>query len=258
MRGYGANESCYSRPRRDSMPINQQMSLNNFIQSTSLILKNVNGYNLNADQEKWVRWIKQWTLPNLPKDNPNATPLQMVARVTWWALREGVLDEKNPFSYSNCEYSSGQKIIGPLEVCPQWKSYRAWQVGIAAVQVQNPSDTEVENMSIKAYKPIIGNKVTIKDVLCRAADQAGYKAGTSEYNTICNSSGNLRKSWLLRSHLVGFWFAEIEVRTECLISSVKSWCISADYTAAKQFASNKSAIDKSIADLTTYFKSSSL
>jgi hypothetical protein len=64
----------------------------------------------------------------------------------------------------------------------------------------------------------------VPTVLGRSAQQAGYVIGTAEYTKITQATGYMRKEWLLKSHLVGFYFVASEVNDECLIPSPESRC----------------------------------
>jgi hypothetical protein len=163
----------------------------------------VNGRVLTSQEIKYLKWIAQWTIPNFGMSRDIAIT-RYIAQGTWWSLKELVLAQSNVWNYNLCNTSSGDKIIGPLETCP---SGRAWQVGIAAVQVPNPTLANVEKRAMSVY-----STTDVKVVLGKSAQQAGYAPGTSTYNSIVASTGDLRKAWLLKAHLVGFYFVADEVQ----------------------------------------------
>ncbi len=198
----------------------------------------VNGYQLNATQDKWVRWIATYSVPKL--QGTRDARLTVAARVAWWSLKEGVLDLTNPFAYSNCNTTSGDVRIGPLETCA---AGRAWQVGIPGVQVPNYSLATVQSTSASIHSTL-----TEAQVLAATATQAGYASGTSTYNGIVNSTGDLRKSWLLRNHAVGITLQEPTVTRECITNSY-SWCYGTGWSTTARYAPNRTEALESIQEL---------
>jgi hypothetical protein len=200
----------------------------------------VNGNVLNADEDKWVRWIATNTIPKLSGTRDQR--LDKASRVAWWSLKEGVLDYKNPnpLAYSNCN----QQNFSVTYVCPV--GY-AWQAGIAGVQPRNHTLAQTENVALTVYP---GS--TISSVLAKAATQAGYASGTTTYNTIVNSTGDLRNSWLLRESATGFTSQHPLVYDQCVVNS-QVWCYSSAWAESAKFAPTKSAALKSISDLRAIF-----
>ena len=198
----------------------------------------VNDHQLTTYQDKWVRWIAQNTVPKI--QGTRDTRLTKASRVAWWSLKEGVLDLSNPFPYSNCNYTTGDAHIGPLDVCP---SGRAWQVGISGVQVPNFSMSTVQNTSATIHSTL-----TEAQVLGATANQAGYASGTSTYNSIVNSTGDLRKSWLMRNHAVGVTLQEQTVTYECVTNSY-SWCYSSSWYPSSYYAPNRTEALESMREL---------
>ncbi|MDP3991602.1 MAG: peptidoglycan DD-metalloendopeptidase family protein [Candidatus Colwellbacteria bacterium] len=196
----------------------------------------LNGYQLSANQSKWVKYIAQEVVPFVGAD--------VAARGTWWALKEGVLGSGNPIGYSNCGTGSGNTYIGFVETCP---SGYAWQVGIAAVQVPNPSASEV----ISKAKSLHGG-MSLKEIIAQVSISAGHPQGTPQYNTAVNSSGDLQKSLLLRDPATGFYFVNREVVNEC-INSWLSWC-NGGWSPANQIATNQQVTKNVIAKLAAYYK----
>lgn len=198
----------------------------------------VNGNQLNATEEKWVRWIATYTVPKLKGTRDER--LTKASRVAWWSLKEGVLDLSNPFPFSLCSTSSGDVRIGPLEVCA---AGRAWQVGISGVQVPNFSISTVQSTSASIHSTL-----TEAQVLGATANQAGYATGTSTYSSIINSTGDLRKSWLLRNHAVGITLQETTVTYECITNSY-SWCYGTGWSTTALYAPNRTEALESVREL---------
>jgi hypothetical protein len=198
----------------------------------------VNGWQLNATQDKWVRWIAQYTVPKL--QGTREQRLTVASRVAWWSLKEGVLDLANPFPFSLCSTTSGDVRIGPLDTCA---AGRAWQVGLSGIQVPNVSMATVQSTSASIHSTL-----TEAQVLAATASQAGYAAGTSTHTSIVNSSGDLRKSWLLRNHAVGITLQEPIVTREC-VTNAYGWCYGTGWTTTARYAPNRTEALESMAEL---------
>ena len=189
----------------------------------------VNGYTLSADEQSYVRWIASNTVPRI--EGSRATRLTTASRVTWWTLKEGVLeiDGSGAHAYSNCNYG-GDHRIGPLETCP---SGYAWQVGIAAGQVPNYPLANLEATALRLYP---GS--TVRQVLAHTANYSGYATGTSTHTAITNSTGWLRASWLMRNHGVGFTHVAPSVNAECIVDDLY-WCYGTGWLESRLYATNK-------------------
>lgn len=206
----------YIKPLREWYQWTSEPCHGMYIKKTPTSSFIVNGRILNSKEITNLKWIARWTVPNFGM-SPYDAIRDYIAKGAWWSLKELVLRNPNAFNFNLCNVSKGKdKVIGPLETCP---ARRAWQVGIAAVQVPNYPLAEVERRATAVYGQ------DVDTVLGRSAQQAGYNPGSSTYNSIISSTNeSLRKAWLLKSHLVGFYFVADEVNYECLISSPKSWC----------------------------------
>jgi hypothetical protein len=199
----------------------------------------VNGYALTSTQAQWVKWIATYSVPKLL--GSRETRLTVASRVAWWSLKEGVLDLSNPFVYSNCNTTSGDQRIEPLATCA---SGRAWQVGLSGVQVPNIRTlAEAQNTSAAIH-----TSLTEAQVLGATANQAGFATGTATYNGIVNSTGDLRKSWLLRNHAVGITLQEPFVTSDCVTGSL-SWCYGTGWTETARYAPNRTEALESIREL---------
>lgn len=154
---------------------------------------------------------------------------------------------KNAPAYSNCNFTSGDHLIGMLDTCTP---HRAWQVGLAAVQVPNYSLGELEALARQLYP-----QKTIVDVLADAAGEAGLASGSATMNAIRSSQGSLRASWLLRNSPIGFTAVEKgEVVPECITGS-KGWCYGRGWAATRRYAPTKAAALRAIGDIAALLKS---
>jgi hypothetical protein len=198
-------------------------------------LTSLDGHQLSATQTKWIKYLNDNVVQLLPGNSSEQAA--MAGRVTWWSLKEGVLSLDNPLNYSNCG-AGGDHRIPLTATCPG----NVWQVGIAGVQPPNFSLGEVEKVA-KARHP----GMNLKDILAEVAKSAGYSAGSTDYNTIVNSSGDLLKSLLLQDPATGFTFVDRPIQSGC-INAWTNWCdVSSDFAPTQQVAKNV------IAELTTYF-----
>jgi len=201
----------------------------------------VNGHTLNAREQQWLRYVADRVIPDLP--GTQARKLEIASRVSWWSLKEGIFDTSNAPRYSNCNTSSGDRLLGPLDTCG---TGRAWQVGLSAVQVPNHTLDELETLAQQLYPG-----EAIEDVLAEAAGEAGFAAGSDTANQIAAATGSLRKSWLLRRSAIGFVACERnEVVPECIDGSL-GWCYGTGWDTTRLYAPNKTAALRSIRDLAT-------
>jgi hypothetical protein len=200
----------------------------------------VNGKTLSEQEVKNLKWIAQYTVPNFGM--PRYTAIRdYIAKGTWWALSKQVLNQANPWNTSLCYFSNGYKSIGPLETCNE----QFWMVGIAGVQVRRPTTAVVEQRATSVYNQ------DIPTVLGRSALQASYTKDKPEYTAITQATGDLRKAWLLKSHLVGFYFVATEVNDDCLIQSPRTRC----YNAANMYAPNAASIKTGIDEVMVLLQS---
>lgn len=197
----------------------------------------VNGYTLSSDEQKWVRWIASNTVPRI--EGTRATRLTTASRVSWWSLKEGVLEIDNVHPYSNCAYPT-QHLLGPLEIC---QPGYAWQVGIAAGQVPNYSLSSTEATALRLYPGW-----TVRQVLAHTASYSGYASGTATHTAIVNSSGQLKNSWLLRNHGVGFTHVAPSVYSECISGSLY-WCYGTGWLESRLYAPDKTTALRVIREL---------
>lgn len=199
----------------------------------------VNGHPLTARERQWMQYVADHVLPDLP--GTWERKLEIASRTAWWSLKEGTFDTMNPAKYSNCNTASGDRLIGPLESCG---AGRAWQVGLAAVQVPNQTLGEIEAIAHEAYPDR-----SLEQVLAEAAAEAGFASSSGTAQAIVASTGSLRKSWLLRNSAVGFTACERdEVVPECIAGS-RSWCYGSGWDTTRWYAPNKAAAMRSIADI---------
>jgi hypothetical protein len=200
----------------------------------------VNGHTVDEPACGWLHHIGRDVVPLL--EGTRDERLDDASIVAWWSLKEGVLYLSNPVVYSNCNFTTGDARIGPLDVCP---SGRAWQVGLAAVQVPNYSLSAVEATAARLFP---GR--TIASVLEATAIEAGLDAASVD--AVVASTGDLRKSWLLRTSAVGFTHQVGTVVAECIDSS-RSWCFGSGWDTSRWFASDREAAMTSIEDIRAIF-----
>jgi len=215
----------------------------------------VNGNALNATESRWLEFVAKEVVPHLP-----GTPderLTLAARGFWWTLKEGNLERgtpgkaSNPVGYNLCNTSSGDRHIGPLETCDddplergQTLFGRAWQVGVAGVQVPGRRIDRVEALALQLYPG-----VTVDALLEQTAALAGYAPGSAVSRGVVQSRGPLRLSWLLRVPAAGF--VEVvtkEVVPECIEGS-KGYCYGSAWDETRKFSPSKSAAMRAIADI---------
>ena len=199
----------------------------------------VNGHLLTAEEQAPVMIIAADVVPRL--EGTRDDRLTMAARGAWWALKEGTWEQKLSavYGYSNCNTATGDQVIGPTEVCG---AGRAWQVGLAAVQVPGHTSTELE-----ARAAVLFPGTTPDALLADVAMKAGETQTTSD--AIVASTGSLRASWLLRVPAIGLdALVPGEVVPEC-IDGTKSWCFGTAWDETKKFAPTKDAALVSIGDL---------
>jgi hypothetical protein len=200
----------------------------------------VNGHLLTAQEQAAVLVIAKDVVPHLEGDRE--ARLTFAARGAWWALKEGTWEQPLAavYGYSNCNSTTGDSAIGPTAICG---AGRAWQVGIAAVQVPGHTVTELEALAPKLYPGI-----TPAALLGDSAVKAGVTTKATA-DAIVTSTGMLRVSWLLRVPAIGFAaLVPQEVIAECLTDS-KSWCFGTTWDETKKFAPTKAAAMVSMTDL---------
>ena len=199
----------------------------------------VNGHVLTAHEQAALMVVAKDVVPRL--SGARADRITFAARGAWWALKEGTWGQSLPaiYAYSNCNTTSGDMTIGPLEICG---TGRAWQVGLAAVQVPGHTVPELE-----ALLPTLFPGETATQVLTDVASKAGETPATSA--SISSSLDSLRVSWLLRVPAIGFQaLVPGEVVPEC-IDGAKSWCFGTAWTETSEYAPTKAAAMISITDL---------
>jgi hypothetical protein len=199
----------------------------------------VNGYPLSAREQAPVMILASDVVPRLP--GARADRITLAARGAWWALKEGTWEQALPaiYGYSNCNTPTGDVVLGPLASCA---AGRAWQVGLAAVQVPGRTVAQLETLAATLFPG-----VTPDALLADVAAQAGEPKVTSD--AIVASTGPLRVSWLLRVPAIGV--ASVvpgEVVPEC-INGTKAWCFGSAWTETKKFAPTQAAALVSIGDL---------
>jgi hypothetical protein len=194
----------------------------------------VNGVALSLAERSWVGYVARSVVPRLGGER--ATRLTIAARVTWWSLKEGVLDLPNAVLYSNCNTSGGDVRIGALDVCGPG---RAWQVGLSGVQVAGQDLATLEGLATALYG------AAVEDVLRDAAVEGGVP---DLADAIADSTGSLRGSWLLRDSAIGFTQQEPIVTSECIAGSY-GWCYGGGWDTSAAFAPSRDAAMGAIDEL---------
>ncbi len=115
--------------------------------------------------------------------------------------------------------------------------------GLAAVQVPNFTDSDVFSV-INGLRPV----QSVTDALTEAVSLAGFSTDMDPGAAIIASSGDLRRSWLLRDPAVDLTLVERNVVDECINAS-KSWCYGVGWFQTKEYAPNRPAAMRSIDDL---------
>ena len=196
----------------------------------------VNGNLVDEPACGWLHHLAREVVPRL--DGTRDERLTVAARVGWWSLKEGVLFLPNPIVFSNCNFTTGDRRIGPLEVCP---SGRAWQVGLAAAQVPGPTLPELEAI---ALRQLPGS--TVDEILARTALEAGLDPATAD--AVVASTGDLRRSWLLRTSSVGVTREEWLVTPQCVTGSA-GWCYGTAWTSTRLYAPDAASVPGAISDV---------
>jgi hypothetical protein len=198
----------------------------------------VAGTQLAAGQAKWVRHIAEEIVPQMK--GSRADRIAKAAEVTWWSLKEGVLELDQPLPYSNCHFPPDQHI-GPIDVCPNPNN--AWQVGISGVQAAWRTLEDVEALAASVHPDLSST-----EVLVAAAETAGFSPGSATGQAIASSTGRLRLSWLLRDGAVGFEAQYPVVHDECFVQGLY-WCFGAGWPSSAAFAPDVWTSEQAVSDL---------
>lgn len=198
----------------------------------------VNGRALSERELKWLRVLATEALPNLPGSADER--LDRASRVAWWALKEAVWEQANVYAYSLCNSDAGDHKIGALEACGRG---RAWQVGLAAVQVPGHSSQSLEKLAAELLPSRDPD-----DLLAEVAARAGFPRGSATSQAIIGSTGSVRASWLLRVPAIGARVVDDEVVPEC-INDNRSWCFGRGWDETRFFAPTRAAAMRSMRDL---------
>jgi hypothetical protein len=229
---------------KDSLPTDAKYTLSAKLGCTPAPPLTVRGVTLDGEQELWVRYIAEHVVPLVP--GTEAERIEKSALVTWWALKEGVLNVNNPLSYSNCSIPP-DKHIGPIETCPNPNN--AWQVGLSGVQAAYRTLDSVEKLAASVFpaRPL-------GELLTEAAVTAGFGSGTAIGQAITGAQDRLRLSWLLRSSPVGFEAQYPPVRDQCFKAPTKAWCFGTGWPSSASFAPNQTGANESVDDLKKLFQ----
>jgi len=227
----------------DPLPTDSEYSLGAALDCSPPGPLQVRGVQLDAEQELWVRYIAAQVVPLVP--GSASERIDKSATVTWWALKEGVLNVNNPLSYSNCSIPPDQHI-GPVELCPN--PDHAWQVGLSGVQAAWRTLESVETVALTVFP-----QQSIGELLVDAASTAGFGATTALGQTIASSADRLRLSWLLRHSPVGFEAQYPTVHGQCFVN-IETWCFGSGNDTSAAFAPTQAGAEQAIADLVAIFQ----
>lgn len=210
----------------------------------------VNGHEVSADAQENLRWLAEHTYPRLAGDRE--ARIETMSVVAWWSLKEGPLnlpresadlgspEAQTVHDFTLCTRADGDRRIGQTEVCGPGM---AWQVGISGIQVPNVDADTVEATATELYPG-----ESVDDVLAHTLDYAGYAAESPVAQAVRADTGDLRTSWLLRNHGVGFTLQEQFIRSEC-IDAAESWCYGTGWDTSAQFAPDPAGGEQARADL---------
>ncbi|HEV2201437.1 MAG TPA: hypothetical protein VGR73_16585 [Bryobacteraceae bacterium] len=210
----------------------------------------VNGHRLVGWELTNVLFVATKVVPQLSQLlGDRSQRITVASRSSWWGLKEGTFSSSNPTAFSSCNElrpngTSRDVPLKPLEICGPG---RAWQVGLAAVQVPNFTDQEVLDIV-----GLLWPNKTLGAVLTEAAQLAGFDPASGTGAAIVASTGDLRKSWLLRHPVVGLTLVERNVTAECIETS-SSFCYGTGWLQTKDFAPTRDAAMRSISDLAAIF-----
>lgn len=197
---------------------------------------------LNRTEERWVDYVAKHVVDKL--EGSSAVKARAAALVTWWALKEGILDLPNPWRHNIC-HTGGDHPIGDLEVC----SSSIWQVGMAGIQPSNLTLSQIEAVARRIYPGQY-----LSSVLAKVAEDANVDETTKE--AIVHSAGELRKAWLLRDPAIAFTMQAPFVDIGC-IKGNRSWCYGG-WDTARRFASDASRVREVVGELEHRFSGSAL
>jgi len=204
----------------------------------------VAGHEVREPACGWLEYVGREVVPRL--EGPRDERIRAAAVVAWWSLKEGVLFLDNAIAYSNCHFDGeGDRRIGPLETCQG----RAWQVGVAAVQVPG-RDLEPLTATARRLFP----EQTVDETLAQTARAAGLDAGAVAAVAGASREGDasLRRSWLLRTSAVGFTFQSPTVARECVYDTQR-WCFGDRWEATRLFAPDRETALRAIDDIAALF-----
>ena len=192
---------------------------------------------LSAAESRWIDYIRENVVGLL--EGSAADRARTAAIVTWWSLKEGVLDVRpSPWRHNLC--STGK--LGDLQTCPQ----RVWQLGMSGIQPSAVAEVQVDAVAARIY-PGMSDRA----LLAKIASDAGVDASTAA--AIEDSSGDLRKAWLLRDPAISFTMQAPFVQAQCLRGGDSaSWCFGG-WDTARRFASSPHRIEQVIASLEDHF-----
>jgi len=214
---------------------------------------------LTQDETDSLQFVAAGVLPELGTLFGQDEAIRISAQDSWWGLKEGSFDSEQcktlrlmnkPLSFSECAVllpkKRPQSNLCPLEECGRNQcdlpGQVLWQVGLGAVQVTQWTEDNIKNF----IEGIL--KRTEDEVLTGVAD-AAIKNDPSTHDAIVGSTGCLRKSWLMRHPVVGFYFVNKDVQP-CFGITRPKWCDDGNRT----FGGNEDTMNKTVTVLEAFFR----
>lgn len=232
--GWGVIDSGFVAPL--ALDVTYRLTVESICDGVTTVPCVVNAHVVPEPACGWLHYLAREVVPRL--DGTRDERLTAAAQVGWWSLKEGTLGLANPFVFSLCNFTTGDRRIGPLETCP---SGRAWQVGLAAVQVPGRTVSALETTAARLFPG-----ETSDAVLTRTAAEAELDAPTTA--AVVASTGDLRSSWLLRTSAVGVTYEAPTVAAEC-VTGTRAWCYGTGWDTTRLYAPTRTAALGSISDV---------
>lgn len=190
---------------------------------------------LSASESRFVDYVQANVAPYVGA--------RASALVTWWALKEGILDLPNPWRHNLCTRDGRDVKLGDLDVCPG----SAWQIGMSGIQAGAVSLAEAEAVAVRFYG-------SVPAALSKVVAEADVDNATR--SAVLASDGDLRKAWLLRDPVISFTLQAPFVEKGC-ITGTHGWCYGS-WPTALTFAKDRSVALQVVSELERRFSAKPL